>query len=107
MVKTTAKAKEPAASKKTPAASKKTPAERKTPTAASRKHSESFRGRRKSVTRTAATPAAKPARKPRAATVVLAPDVRLYFPDSDAVNRALRQLIRLIPRRREAKTKGE
>ena len=32
-------------------------------------------------------------------TVVLAPDVREYFPDSDAVNRALRGLIELIPHR--------
>ncbi len=29
--------------------------------------------------------------------VVLDPDVRAYFPDSDAVNRALRGLIELIP----------
>jgi hypothetical protein len=29
--------------------------------------------------------------------VVLDPDVRLYFPDADAVNAALRGLIRLIP----------
>lgn len=32
--------------------------------------------------------------------VVLAPDVRQYFPDSDTVNRALRTLIRLIPQKR-------
>ena len=30
---------------------------------------------------------------PRPGTVVLDPDVRAYFPDSDAVNRALRSLI--------------
>lgn len=29
--------------------------------------------------------------------VLLAPDVREYFPDSDSVNQALRGLIRLIP----------
>jgi hypothetical protein len=29
--------------------------------------------------------------------VVLAPDVRAYFPDSDSVNRALRGLINLVP----------
>lgn len=29
--------------------------------------------------------------------VMLAPDVRVYFPDSDAVNEALRTLIRLMP----------
>ena len=32
--------------------------------------------------------------------VVLAKDVREFFPDSDAVNRALRALIDLIPRKR-------
>jgi len=32
--------------------------------------------------------------------VVLAPDVRDYFPNSDTVNEALRTLIRLIPRKR-------
>ena len=32
--------------------------------------------------------------------VVIAPDVRAYFPDSDTVNQALRTLIRLIPRKR-------
>ncbi len=32
--------------------------------------------------------------------VVLAQDVREFFPDSDAVNRALRALIELIPRKR-------
>lgn len=30
-------------------------------------------------------------------TVLLTPDVREYFPDSESVNRALRGLIRLIP----------
>lgn len=33
----------------------------------------------------------------RPGTVVLDPDVRAYFPDSEAVNRALRGLINLIP----------
>jgi hypothetical protein len=32
--------------------------------------------------------------------VVLAPDVREYFPDSDTVNEALRMLIGLIPQKR-------
>jgi hypothetical protein len=32
--------------------------------------------------------------------VLLDPEVRTYFPDSEAVNRALRGLIRLIPKRR-------
>jgi hypothetical protein len=30
--------------------------------------------------------------------VLLEPDVRRYFPDSKAVNRALRGLIRLVPK---------
>lgn len=34
---------------------------------------------------------------PRPGTVVLDPDVRTYFPDSEAVNRALRGLISLLP----------
>jgi hypothetical protein len=34
--------------------------------------------------------------------VVLEPDVRKYFPDSKAVNRALRSLITLIPKQRGA-----
>jgi hypothetical protein len=33
-------------------------------------------------------------------TVLLEPDVREYFPDSEAVNRALRGLIALIPEKR-------
>lgn len=36
---------------------------------------------------------------PRENTVVLDPDVRAYFPDSKSVNRALRNLIELIPER--------
>ena len=38
--------------------------------------------------------------------VVLAPDVREYFPDSDTVNQALRTLIRLIPRKRGGDIRG-
>lgn len=34
---------------------------------------------------------------PRPETVVLAPDVRLYFPDAESVNRALCGLISLLP----------
>ncbi|MEJ2748882.1 MAG: hypothetical protein P8183_13410 [Anaerolineae bacterium] len=34
--------------------------------------------------------------------VVLEPDVREYFPDSESVNEALRNLIALIPKRRKA-----
>jgi hypothetical protein len=36
---------------------------------------------------------------PRPGTIVLDPDVRAYFPDSEAVNRALRELIKLLPQR--------
>lgn len=35
--------------------------------------------------------------KPDEGVVVLEPDVRIYFPDSDSVNEALRGLIRLLP----------
>ena len=34
---------------------------------------------------------------PRENTVLLDPDVKVYFPDSESVNRALRSLIELIP----------
>lgn len=34
--------------------------------------------------------------------VMLAPDVREYFPDSDSVNDALRALIKLLPRKRKS-----
>jgi hypothetical protein len=35
--------------------------------------------------------------KPADGTIVLAPDVRKYFPNSDAVNNTLRSLITLLP----------
>ena len=35
-------------------------------------------------------------------TVMLEPDVQKYFPDSEAVNKALRSLIALVPRKRGA-----
>ena len=38
-------------------------------------------------------------------TITLEPDVQEYFPDSQAVNRALRTLISLIPDKRKATTK--
>ena len=38
--------------------------------------------------------------------VMLEPDVREYFPDSEAVNNALRCLIPLMPKKRRAKTKA-
>jgi len=38
-------------------------------------------------------------------TITLEPDVQEYFPDSKAVNRALRTLISLIPNKRRVATK--
>ena len=38
-------------------------------------------------------------------TVALAPDVREYFPDSEAVNRALRCLIPIMPKKHRARSK--
>jgi hypothetical protein len=40
---------------------------------------------------------------PRPPLVVLEPDVEEYFPDSESVNRALRSLIALIPKRKAKK----
>lgn len=45
--------------------------------------------------------------EPEEGIVVLAPDVREYFPDSEAVNKALRGLIALIPQKREATVETE
>jgi len=39
--------------------------------------------------------------KPAEGAVILEPDVRKYFPDSDSVNATLRSLIQLIPTQRE------
>ncbi|MDZ7288409.1 MAG: hypothetical protein ONB44_00570 [candidate division KSB1 bacterium] len=39
--------------------------------------------------------------KPEEGAVMLEPDVLEYFPDSEAVNEALRALIKLIPKPRE------
>ncbi len=39
---------------------------------------------------------------PKEGAIVLAPDVREYFPDSESVNAALRGLIKLIPEKRPA-----
>ncbi len=38
--------------------------------------------------------------KPPKGTVVLEPDVRQYFPDSESVNNTLRSLIQLVPSKR-------
>ena len=40
---------------------------------------------------------------PEEGAVLLEPDVREYFPDSEAVNKALRGLISLIPKNSKAK----
>lgn len=37
--------------------------------------------------------------KPEKGVVALEPDVRMYFPDADSVNNALRSLIALIPQK--------
>ncbi|MCL5103143.1 MAG: hypothetical protein M1133_03370 [Armatimonadetes bacterium] len=39
---------------------------------------------------------------PEVGAVLLDPDVRRYFPDSESVNKALRSLIDLIPRKRRS-----
>lgn len=42
---------------------------------------------------------------PQKGAVVLEPDIRAYFPDSESVNRALRCLIPLLPKKRRTKPK--
>lgn len=44
---------------------------------------------------------------PPEGTIVLEPDVREYFPDSESVNLALRSLITLIPGRRKPAPKRQ
>ena len=39
---------------------------------------------------------------PQDGTVILEPDVRRFFPDSESVNKALRSLINLIPKKRKS-----
>mgnify|MGYP001558533024 CR=1 FL=1 len=42
---------------------------------------------------------------PKEGAVVLEPDILTYFPDSESVNRALRCLIPLMPKKRRTKVK--
>jgi len=42
---------------------------------------------------------------PKEGAVVIEPDIRTYFPDSESVNRALRCLIPLLSKKRRAKAK--
>lgn len=42
---------------------------------------------------------------PKVGAVVLEPDIQAYFPDSESVNRALRCLIPLLPKKRRTKAK--
>lgn len=42
---------------------------------------------------------------PKEGAVFLEPDIRTYFPDSESVNRALRCLIPLLPKKRRPKAK--
>jgi len=44
---------------------------------------------------------------PKEGTVILEPDVRAYFPDSKSVNRTLRCLIPLLPKKLKTKTKKD
>jgi hypothetical protein len=44
--------------------------------------------------------------KPTEGAVILEPDVRKYFPDSDSVNATLRSLIQLIPTKRKSAMKN-
>ena len=43
---------------------------------------------------------------PKEGAVVIAPDIRAYFPDSESVNKALRCLIPLLPQKRKVKVKN-
>ncbi|MEW5949699.1 MAG: hypothetical protein AB1711_09870 [Thermodesulfobacteriota bacterium] len=43
---------------------------------------------------------------PKEGAVVLAPDIRAYFPDSESVTRALRCLIPLLPKKRRKGKSG-
>ena len=42
---------------------------------------------------------------PKEGAVVIEPDIRTYFPDSESVNRALRCLIPLLPKKQRIKVK--
>jgi len=42
---------------------------------------------------------------PKEGAVILEPDIRTYFPDSESVNRALRCLIPLLPKKYKVKEK--
>ncbi len=42
---------------------------------------------------------------PKEGAVILEPDIRAYFPDSESVNRTLRCLIPLLPKKRRTKAK--
>ncbi|MFZ3065025.1 MAG: hypothetical protein WA277_07080 [Nitrospirota bacterium] len=42
---------------------------------------------------------------PKEGAVVIEPDIRVFFPDSESVNRTLRCLILILPKKRSTKTK--
>ena len=42
---------------------------------------------------------------PTEGAVIIEPDIRSYFPDSESVNKALRCLIPLLPKKLESETK--
>lgn len=43
--------------------------------------------------------------RPKQGAVMLEPEIRKYFPDSESVNKALRCLIPLLPKKNRARTK--
>ena len=42
---------------------------------------------------------------PKEGAVVIEPDIRVFFPDSESVNRTLRCLFPILPKKRSAKAK--
>lgn len=44
--------------------------------------------------------------KPKPGTIVLSPELRPYFPNSESVNRVLRSLVTLIPRKESTAKKS-
>ncbi|MBI5182316.1 MAG: hypothetical protein HZA06_05355 [Nitrospirae bacterium] len=44
---------------------------------------------------------------PKKGAVIIEPDIRAYFPDSESVNRTLRCLIPILPKKRSAKAKKD
>jgi len=67
------------------------------------KHAQAYqRGHRVIIHKTDGTTEVQEFALPEGA-ILLDPDVRLYFPDAESVNRTLRDLIRLIPEQQLAR----